>query len=584
MALTKITANQATYLQGGTDSISRTVQSKLQESVSVKDFGADPTGVADSSTAFTKTLAELSTTGGILFIPKGNYKLLFSTTTLLTVPTNVTIEGEGAASILNIDGNGIVGNKTAFYLSGAGATLKNFAANFTVDDGIAFNVQASNLTFDGLVLNGGHTAVTTTTFHGWTLGSNSTLDGFTIKNCRITNFRYALLRANTCTGTQTRVSIEQNLWKDNYANHIAFNTPNGVIDDVDVIGNTFGDCPGGDAFGTYAIMLGMASCTNYRIIGNNFAGICKEAIHLEEAGKNIVITGNTFSGLTKGANTNGGRGIYIIDNNVSGSYAGLTRFVIANNVLAGDSSANSDVGIYVLKNSVKSSKYSIDGNIIDTFATGISSILSTSVEISGNEITSCTTGISIADTGTAISAGAPIENNLIQDCTTGINTNRGWQQIANNVIRNATTGLQSVRPGMFGYHTFLDVTTPMASTGDPAEILGWHYEKTGLSIAATPTNTVVDTLNFPDVCQGQFSVLLGDSDNGSLRVVRHWDLNITGAGVVTATLKAQRSIGNISTSGSPATNAGKLAVTFTNSGVLNTECYIQADFDGTYAL
>jgi polygalacturonase len=39
------------FIQAGTGAVQRTVESKLQDVVSVKDFGADPTGVADSSAA-----------------------------------------------------------------------------------------------------------------------------------------------------------------------------------------------------------------------------------------------------------------------------------------------------------------------------------------------------------------------------------------------------------------------------------------------------------------------------------------------------------------------------------------------------
>jgi hypothetical protein len=40
------------FIQAGTGAILRTVQSKLRDTVSVLDYGADPTGVADSTAAF----------------------------------------------------------------------------------------------------------------------------------------------------------------------------------------------------------------------------------------------------------------------------------------------------------------------------------------------------------------------------------------------------------------------------------------------------------------------------------------------------------------------------------------------------
>lgn len=59
---------------GGTGSVTRTVASKLNDTVSVLDFGADPTGVADSTTAFSNAYAVVAgSIGGTLLVPKGTY-------------------------------------------------------------------------------------------------------------------------------------------------------------------------------------------------------------------------------------------------------------------------------------------------------------------------------------------------------------------------------------------------------------------------------------------------------------------------------------------------------------------------------
>ena len=81
------------YTQGGTGSVARTVTNKLQESVSVLDFGADPTGVADSTTAIQ---AAINSCNNIL-IPPGIYKC----SAALTINKNsTTIRGTRGASIL----------------------------------------------------------------------------------------------------------------------------------------------------------------------------------------------------------------------------------------------------------------------------------------------------------------------------------------------------------------------------------------------------------------------------------------------------------------------------------------------------
>jgi len=63
------------YTQGSTGSVSRTVASKLQESVSVLDFGADPTGVADSTAAFSAAGSSDGTGVVEVEVPIGTYKL-----------------------------------------------------------------------------------------------------------------------------------------------------------------------------------------------------------------------------------------------------------------------------------------------------------------------------------------------------------------------------------------------------------------------------------------------------------------------------------------------------------------------------
>ena len=64
-----IDASNVIYNEGSTGAINSTVKTKLQESVSVLDFGADPTGIDDSTTAFTNALAA----AGSVYIPNGTY-------------------------------------------------------------------------------------------------------------------------------------------------------------------------------------------------------------------------------------------------------------------------------------------------------------------------------------------------------------------------------------------------------------------------------------------------------------------------------------------------------------------------------
>lgn len=65
------TAAGVDFTQSGAGAVERTVESKLQDVVSVKDFGADATGATDSLAAIQAAAAAHST----LYFPRGTYKL-----------------------------------------------------------------------------------------------------------------------------------------------------------------------------------------------------------------------------------------------------------------------------------------------------------------------------------------------------------------------------------------------------------------------------------------------------------------------------------------------------------------------------
>jgi hypothetical protein len=81
------TANLVTYTPAGTGAVATTVQDKLRESVSVLDFGADPTGVADSTAAFAAALVM----DKAVYVPTGTYKATF------TIPYGGILYGDGPA-------------------------------------------------------------------------------------------------------------------------------------------------------------------------------------------------------------------------------------------------------------------------------------------------------------------------------------------------------------------------------------------------------------------------------------------------------------------------------------------------------
>lgn len=65
-------AGDITFTQAGTGAVARSAENKMQERFSVVDFGADPTGAADSSAAIALALAAMSNPSQLIF-PKGTF-------------------------------------------------------------------------------------------------------------------------------------------------------------------------------------------------------------------------------------------------------------------------------------------------------------------------------------------------------------------------------------------------------------------------------------------------------------------------------------------------------------------------------
>lgn len=85
------------HIASGTGAVATTVQAKLRESVSVKDFGAVGDGVTDDTAAIQSAITYLnSLSGGHLYFPSGTYK----TTSTIAFKNNITYLGDGVSSII----------------------------------------------------------------------------------------------------------------------------------------------------------------------------------------------------------------------------------------------------------------------------------------------------------------------------------------------------------------------------------------------------------------------------------------------------------------------------------------------------
>jgi len=90
------------YTPPFTGAVTTTVGGKLAQTVSVLDFGADPTGVADSTTTIQAAIAAMQAAGGgIITLPPGTFKIGTSNVGISISASNVKLVGAGAGYIRN---------------------------------------------------------------------------------------------------------------------------------------------------------------------------------------------------------------------------------------------------------------------------------------------------------------------------------------------------------------------------------------------------------------------------------------------------------------------------------------------------
>lgn len=89
------------YTPSGTGAVATTVQSKLRESVSVKDFGAVGDGVTDDTAAIQAAVDSIKNVGGVIYVPSGTYLCN------VTIDGSQTVDmyGDGVSSILKSNVN-----------------------------------------------------------------------------------------------------------------------------------------------------------------------------------------------------------------------------------------------------------------------------------------------------------------------------------------------------------------------------------------------------------------------------------------------------------------------------------------------
>jgi hypothetical protein len=114
------------FTAAGTGADTRTVEDKLQDTVSVKDFGAVGDGITDDTAAIQAAIDSLGTAGGVITVPSGMKCLIDNNLTV-----NASVSLVGPHSFVGSPGS----NASAPYGSVGGSLLVNSARTITVKGG-----------------------------------------------------------------------------------------------------------------------------------------------------------------------------------------------------------------------------------------------------------------------------------------------------------------------------------------------------------------------------------------------------------------------------------------------------------------
>ena len=330
----------------GTAEYSRTVQSKLRETVSVKDFGAVGNNVADDTVAIQAALDSL-TAGGQLYFPPGTY-LVSGGGLLLQPKSNTTMVGVSGATTLKI--------------SSAPSTVSIFGTLNAV----------SNLIFDGLIFDGnssvvlgfdtfglqfpdvGDITVKNCTFKnfvrdGMLLGLTTKVDHLTVDTCNFSNIGFNGVRAYNARmqyinnsrffdfitssldfnpilveNSETTTIVTNNYFSNDSANWLSGNSTLSLMSDRSyAAGNTI---IGGGMIVVHSGPYGRTGIKSYRIIGNSIQNTVSPGIIVNtDVNTDIIVSNNYIQNPFSS-------GIYIVSVNAP-PYTANTPVIVSNNII-----------------------------------------------------------------------------------------------------------------------------------------------------------------------------------------------------------------------------------------------------------
>lgn len=307
----RLSSSQISYLPAGTGAVSTTVQAKLWESISVKDFGAVGNGITDDTAAIQAAINAAIARKTQLLIDGGIY-----IASLLTINGNISITGSGTikqksstvghlvtisgvTTKVNFTGITFDGNEQNQASPAVNGTIRITAigtssnsAYFKFTNCIFLNGCVSDITVfnDAIRSTNEELFVTGCSFLGGREGISVTDDPRYIDvrspiNYVISDNIFNLLKTPASKGRAGIVSY------DGHA-YASTDTARGVI-----ANNVMINCGRNDASSTLGAIDIYSYARTTSITGNNLTGIYGRGIQIKSDAKNITISNNVLEGL-----------------------------------------------------------------------------------------------------------------------------------------------------------------------------------------------------------------------------------------------------------------------------------------------
>jgi len=523
-AVSSLDASSVAYTPAGTGAVVTDLQTKLRESVSVKDFGAVGDGVADDTTAIQNALS--AGAGGVIYFPAGTYKYT-PTTSGTVISSNTTILGAGRySSILALNITGTLAYKVFSCTSQSNIEINGLGINTTVSSpylgaslGILDlpnnNFTGRNLHVDGGGDFNGSGVISITT---WLFGYGSDVDktDITFQDIEVEGIDRVLLRGNAITSTTTNLRIINCSSTGGTGIDFSFNDPQGITKSMMISGcHARGNVGNLSASEDESYFVAMAHVEDGIITGNTFSGdVGASAVHLENKTRNVSVTGNSF-------NLSSGDGIRYAqvdpDWEVGATYYRPKDVVISGNTFHHDDVSRADRGIWIQDGTTdiySADRLLISDNTFHGFDVAIalnSGVGTETVVCRDNYITDCNIGIDMLRYSLVDAA-----DSIIEGCDVGVNFTNGGM-IKNPVFKNNTNNIA------------------MDDLNERAVIVNPSFRFDPLTLSASSTREYILLPSFVR-CEGEanVSVQVVDTATGTIvsQRVGHFTLRRTGASLV----------------------------------------------------